>query len=315
MERPESAFDKLQHLQALLEGIQHHIEEKQNQSPLQRIKNLLNSGELFNMKLALRLMVSEGIVLPTLDLRAYNLTEIPKELFSCKGLQKVEFGYDTISTIPDDLLNLETLEELVIVYNKTTLEYLPFDYEGRCALKKIDLYNTELSSQALQAILSYPNLERIHIDTPSDLDLSNFSSDKMMYGIDWNKVWKSYFNTSKIKSLNLSNSQLNNLSFSGCYFATLTELDLSNNHLEEICIDLYLMPYLEKLNLSYNPLKKIEIKGANNAKLTELHLSVTSNLDLENRKDLLLSLPKLQHIHLSKEEATQIPDWLDKYVK
>ena len=243
----------------------------------------------------LRLIASKASDLETLSANQVSLSDLIEfhtdKSWELSRLKTLEFSSCSLSTL--DSLHLPEhypyLESLVLTHND--LETLNgYRFKNLDSLTELDLSDNRVSSlsdpsifeecRSLKKInLSGNNIHYIHIHSfgglfnLEELDLSNNSDQLVLFdGL--------FRDLAKLKRVNLRGNGLRNINLATLFKRTsqLTQLDLSNNQLDNSCINeesfksLTKHSSLTELNLQNNRLKHIDFVR-NLSKLESLDLS------------------------------------------
>lgn len=176
---------------------------------------------------------------------------IDPHIFELTGLNYLNIHETCLSNIPDEIANLENLQTLVLHSNKIC--EISEKLAALQKLKVLDLSRNELKTIP-EALTKLPQLVTV-----------NLSFNQL------NSV-PDFIQTTKLSTLNLSNNRLT--VFPGICnnsLVNLSELQLSNNALEEIPSTISLLTALKNFDVSHNKIKSIPAELVECGKLKEIN--------------------------------------------
>ena len=260
------------------------------------------------------------INLKVLNLSDNELTELPNGIFNLINLTFLGLGQNRIPSLPPEIGKLKNLTVLDLGDNRLTS--LPHEIGQLKNIKTLVLHGNPLIDIP-DAIFDLPNLDKEsiieinYIKATIDAEengwidrLYKWADKNHIHELDWLEDEKSTPGLPRnrrrlltLTQLNLSNSNLTELSPEIGQLINLTELNLDNNNLTELPPEIGQLKNLTKLYLSSNQLTELPSTIGLLTFLTELSLDV-NNLSklpseigqLTNLSDLWLDLNNLRKL-------------------
>lgn len=240
----------------------------------------------------------------TLNVSSNFLQEFPRFLCNLEGLVDVDFSFNAISTIPDEIGNLKNLERFVITNNRLAGS-LPDTFSQLSHLKEVDVRYNALSS--IDIIAKLPNVEQVSADHNS-ISVFEGSFEKIrILRLNSNPVTKFEIMNPvpTLTTLILSNAKLAHIPDSAFdKMPNLVKLVLDKNHFVSLPHHIGKLRNLEHFSIARNALSSLPPEiGC----LTELRF-------LDVRQNNLKKLPmeiwwagKLETLNISSNVLSDFP--------
>jgi len=236
-----------------------------------------------------------------------TLTDWPAALFSFPQLRSLELSQNGLSCLPKQLLQLKTLEEVIITDNQ--LSAFPAFLSQLPHLKVINLCGNSIAEwpshhdnfhQLEQLSLSRNQLKQFppsleHFKNLKILDLS-YNQIKMMPA-DIHQLHS-------LRKLSIQHNQLAHIpeSLSSC--TQLSELNLQHNRLQQLPVDIGQLDQLYRLNAAKNQLTQLPESISKCKFLSDLNLSRNK---LQQLPPGLTACTQLRELKLSDNQLTTLP--------
>lgn len=205
-----------------------------------RLQAPVGSKDILDQKV-LSLFLDEMPILEKLSI-SYNLVSLPEIKHQNNSLKILELAYNDLKTLPESLANLKKLEELSLLQNPN-FDQLPQSLNALKNLNYLSLLVTNFE-EFPTIIFEIPTLEILLISGHYNRDGSN----RILAVPDL------FQQLPRLKTLNISNTELSELPISIATLTKLSELYLDGNKLLVFPNTVKKLPKLELFGMSNNPL-------------------------------------------------------------
>jgi small GTP-binding protein len=239
-----------------------------------------------NIKEALRrIEVAKSNNLRIISFSKLGLTSLPDELWELENLERLMLPRNNLTKIPDEIIKLKRLKSINI--NRNYVKDISSNITKLQNLTQLTISRNELT-EVPEVLLKIPNLLGLNL---SKNNLSDFPD------ID--------FNSNNLKSLDLSGNIFEKTPNSISSFKNLERLRLGRNKLKDINIDLSVFANLLTLDLRSNRLEEIP---ENIGVLTNLIVLFLKDNNLQKIPSSIEKLTNLQRLTLDSNKLRFLPN-------
>ena len=240
----------------------------------------------------------------------YNrqLSTLPETIGNLKSLQELYLSDNKLTTLPESISNLSSLQALDLRNSKLTT--LPESIGCLESLQTLDLNGNKLSSlpESIGNLSSLEELQLYHNELTTLPESIGSLKSLQELDLSWNWLWtlpESISKLTSLKNLDLGSNKLTTLPESITKLEALQELDLSNNKLTTLPESIRKLESLQKIKLDFNQFTTPPESISKLKSLQELDLSTNK---LTTLPESIGNLESLQALKLSRRELTTIPE-------
>ena len=268
---------------------------------------------------------------PKESLGSFELSVLPKGIFSLQNLESLNLSYTKISTLPESIRNLTSLQSLDLSH--TEISELPESIGNLTSLENLNFEDTVIS-ELPASIRNLTNLRRLSLcdtqisELPASIEnLTSLRSLDLSF-TQISTLPESIGNLTSLQSLNLNCTQISELPESTWNLTNLQYLNLSSTQISELpesmgnltsllSLDLY-DTWFSELPESIGNLTNLQILDMESAQLIKLPESMGNLMSLQRLNlcltrlselpDSIGNLISLQRLNLGNNKISELPE-------
>ena len=250
--------------------------------------------------------------LTDLDLRSFQLTNLPPEIFELTNLTFLTLAENQLSVLPESISKLTNLTKLYLWGNQFSV--LPESISKLTNLTQLILSRNQFSVLP-ESISKLTNLTQLSLDRnqlsvlPESISELTKLTQLSLDGNQLSSLPESISKLTNLTRLSLHSNQLSVLPESISKLTKLIRLDLENNQFSVLPESISKLTNLTGLTLSRNQLSSIP---ESISELTKLYILYLTSNQFSVLPESILEITKLAYLYLGDNQLSSLPESISK---